>query len=989
VRRARSLCFGTALVMLALPLSGQNYAGRLGGKVTRDGRPVAGVTVTVTSPQQQGAKETVTSESGDYHFPSLPPGDYTVVFSGAESEPLTHELYVAAAQSVRLDAELTAVATETIVVTTDTPDEAVISQGSQAATTMPQRLVNDLPVGRTLNQIVALTPGVLTTGPTKSEATGLGNLTISGAPTYENLFLLNGVVLNENIRGQALDLYIEDAIQETTATTGAISAEYGRFSGGVVNAVTKSGGNELSGSFRTSFSNQKWEERTALTTVQTDDVVPTFEATFGGPLLRDRLWFFLAGRDRESSRTGTTDARTSLSFPIANDQQRYEGKLTATLTPRHTLFATYSQIDNEELGNFFTGAPILDLASVVNRETPQRLSSANYAGALTNNLLLTVQLSRREFTFVDAGATSRDLVAGTLVIADALGGARYNSPTFCGVCRPEERDNENVLGKLSYFLSSERLGSHDLVAGYDRFTDIRAADNHQSGSDYRIIGTSAIIRGGEVFPVWDNDTSTAIVFNPILQESRGTDFTTLSYYVNDQWRLNDRLTLNLGLRYDQNEGVNAAGASIAEDSYLSPRIAASLAPRRDGRFLLHASYGQYVAALANSIADASSSAGTPATIAWDYLGPAINTDSNATTLLTTHEALRILFDWFGAAGGFDGRLVPFFTNIPGGTTRMEGSLDSPNVTEYTLGVSAQLGTRGSFRADLVQREWGNFYSDRIDLGTGRVQTPNGPADLALVRNDDELFERDYLGLHTAFRYRAMDSLDLGGSWTLSRSEGNFEGETSASGPVRGTLGRYPEYRDLRWASDSGALSIDQRHRVVIYGLYRLLAGDRHSLSIGAVQSYFSGLAYGAAGTISLLRTPGVASSNYVANPGYVQPPQTATYFFSDRDAFRTPEVFRTDLSLNYGLGLGRYQIFFDGEVINLLDEERVDTTSVNVFDTTILTANNDRTLQRFNPFSETPVEGVHWRKGPRFGQPTNTNAFQQPRTFRFSVGLRF
>ena len=68
--------------------------------------------------------------------------------------------------------------------------------------------------------------------------------------SYENLFLVNGVTVNENLRGQAHDLYIEDAIQETTIATAGVSAEYGRFSGGVVNVITKSGGNLFSGSFR-------------------------------------------------------------------------------------------------------------------------------------------------------------------------------------------------------------------------------------------------------------------------------------------------------------------------------------------------------------------------------------------------------------------------------------------------------------------------------------------------------------------------------------------------------------------------------------------------------------------------------------------------------------------------------------------------------------------------------------------------------------------
>ena len=78
--------------------------------------------------------------------------------------------------------------------------------------------------------------------------------------------------------------------------------------------------------------------------------------------------------------------------------------------------------------------------------------------------------------------------------------------------------------------------------------------NHQSGSDYRILGTTSIIRDGAIYPSWPSATSTQIQWNPITQNSLGTDFRTHSVFVNDVWRLNDRLSLNLGVRFDKNDG---------------------------------------------------------------------------------------------------------------------------------------------------------------------------------------------------------------------------------------------------------------------------------------------------------------------------------------------------------------------------------------------------------------------------------------------------
>jgi outer membrane receptor protein involved in Fe transport len=991
--RARAFVLGLAVALLwALPGFTQgNPTGKLSGRVTSDGGPVPGALVTVTSPQLQGSRTTNTSSNGDYLFPALPAGDYTVTFELQGMETLKRELRIAAAQTVPLDVEMSVNKVEEEILVTGSLEN--ISQGVQAATTYTKTLVDELPAGRTINQIVALSPGIQPNGPSKDSNTGLGNITISGAPTYENLFLINGVVLNENIRGQAFDLYIEDAVQETTTATAGVSAEYGRFSGGVVNVLTKSGGNSFSGSFRTTLNNQSWQEKTPLTTTQTNDTVPTYEATLGGPIVRDRLWFFAAGRDVDNKVTRNTAAPTNIAYVDDRKQKRYEGKLTATLTPRHTLLGSYSKIEDKESGNSFS--TILDLASLVNRETPQDLWSVNYTGTFTDNLLLTAQYSERTFSFIGSGATSRDLIEGTLLLDRSRSSARYHAPTFCGVCRPEDRNNKNALAKLSYFLSTGSMGSHDLVAGYDTFDDIRAADNHQSGSDWRILGTSADISGTTITPVFLGNGTTFIQFDPILHPTRGTHFKTNSVFANDTWRFNDRLTLNLGVRYDANDGTNEAGLKVANDSHVSPRLAATYDARGNGNLVLHASYGQYVAALANSIGDSSSTAGVPSSFQWFYRGPDISG-------LSQDEALRQLFDWFTAANGglptvddpLGGGLQPLRqAALRGVSTQIHGSLDSPDVTEYSLGVTARIGTRGLIRADAVYRDWGNFYAQRTDLSTGTITAQLGTVaqtfDLTLVDNNDSLYERTYEGLHTQFRYRASDKLDFGGNWTFSKTEGNLNAENQGSGPLSGGLGNYPEYADPRWNSPKGPLNIDQRHRLNLYGVYKIFNTDRHSLTASLLQGFFSGHPYDASGAILI--------SDYVTNPGYRTPPTQVGYFFSKRGAFTTPNVTRTDISLNYEFKIGKVDFFLKPEVLNVFNEQKIDTTDVRYFDTTVLTAANSAACPGsptgrclpFNPFTETPVEGVNWVKGSNFGKAINALGFQQPRTYRVGVGLRF
>ena len=125
---------------------------------------------------------------------------------------------------------------------------------------------------------------------------------INGAFAFDSAFLVNGVDVNDNVLAQPQSLFIEDAIEETQVLTSGISAEYGRFSGGVINAITKSGGNLFSGSGRDQFQNPSWTTETPFEAsrpvpiVHTDDLQQVYEGTFGGPLVRDRLWFFTSGR---------------------------------------------------------------------------------------------------------------------------------------------------------------------------------------------------------------------------------------------------------------------------------------------------------------------------------------------------------------------------------------------------------------------------------------------------------------------------------------------------------------------------------------------------------------------------------------------------------------------------------------------------------------------------------------------------------------------
>ena len=180
--------------------------------------------------------------------------------------------------------------------------------------------IGALPVGRGIFQISELTPGLT------NNASNTGQLTINGGVGYDNVFLIDGVDVNDNIFGTAHDLFIEDAIDETQVLTSGISAEYGRFSGGVVNTITKSGSNQFSGSFRTNLYKPDWTEPTPFEKMNGQDCSgdlsdnTTYETILGGPLVLDRFVVLL----RQSCRAcrGRPDVRRHRSRLRAHDQQR-------------------------------------------------------------------------------------------------------------------------------------------------------------------------------------------------------------------------------------------------------------------------------------------------------------------------------------------------------------------------------------------------------------------------------------------------------------------------------------------------------------------------------------------------------------------------------------------------------------------------------------------------------------------------------------------
>jgi hypothetical protein len=461
-------------------------------------------------------------------------------------------------------------------------------------------------------------------------------------------------------------------------------------------------------------------------------------------------------------------------------------------------------------------------------------------------------------------------------------------------------------------------------------------------------------------------------------------------YVNDGWRAGERLTLTLGLRWDKNAADDAGGVRVASGGSVSPRAAAIWDVRGDGMWSVTGSVARYAAAVATTIADVTS-AGVPATFQYLYSGPSINTDSSV-PLVPAATAIQQVMDWFNQNGG---TTRPFLSaDIPGVSTKVGETLDSPNVKEAAGGVAHQFTSRASLRADVVYRKFGNFYATRADLTTGKATNPvtGVVVDRRLIENTNDV-ERQHAGITLQGTYRPRSSVDVGGNYTLSRTWGNFDGE-STNAATTAFARYYAEYSEAKWNRPVGDLNLDQRHRLRLWGTYsRSLGASGGTLTLGMIEQMGSGTPYGALGTID--------TKPFVTNPGYSNPDGGRTalwdYYFTARDAFHTEATYRTDLALNYAirpLTRGGAEIFLHADILNLFNQSQLCACGGTVFNNGGGTQLNKigqavTVRQTFNPFTTTPAEGTNWVKGANFGLPVDRFSYTTPRVYRFNLGIRF
>jgi hypothetical protein len=686
--------------------------------------------------------------------------------------------------------------------------------------------------------------------------------------------MINGVDVNDNLFASPQNLFIEDAIEETQVLTSGISAEYGRFSGGVINAITKSGGNTFSGSYRLNFSNPGWTEETPFQVSRNqtnlDVLQRTHEGTFGGPILRDRLWFFTAGR------YGKVDTQRNLQLGtnfVQNDTtKRGEIKLTGTVAENHTIQGGFlnnprTVTNDSGLLNF-----VIDENALVDRSFPNHSYFTSYRG-IYGSLLVEGQYSQRKFRFDNSGGTSSAIGDSPFLSATQCV-CLYNAPYFDN-SDPTGRNNRQMTANATLFWN--RAGRHDTKFGYEWFRSQLVGGNSQSSTNY--VFNVDFLEGPDGSPL--KDAQGRIIPNFVPGESyiefypatRGAtmNVNNNSLFLQDRWAINGRWTADLGVRFEQVKTVSTGDiVSVNTNPRIVPRLGLSYDVLGTGQHVMHVTYSQYSGRYNEAQVGGNSPVGNPSYLPTYYQGPAGSGLNFAAGLNVANYPV--------SAANLAGS-----PEVPIANVFVDEDLTTPVIHEFTASYGASLG-RGYAEASYVYRKTTNMIEDFITVPDGTTNVTLQGLSLGQVQNivyrNTDVARREYQAAIFQSRYRFWNSVTLNANYTVQiRNHGNYEGEGTNLPGDTSPIGDFPEAFPEDRYYPFGRLQNFQRHRLRLWAIYERSLGRFGRVATSGLWRVDSGLAYS---LIALNVAPSAQQQAIAAAAGYVQPPDNAHVYFGER-----------------------------------------------------------------------------------------------------------
>lgn len=717
---------GVGMIAVAAPATAQDYnqvqaTGRVQGT---DGNPISGATVTVTSNEQGFTRNATTSGDGTFRVSALPQGSYTFTIEASGYDSFTDNAVTltqgGAANQFTL-ASAGAAAGGDIVVTAGRVQVVDFDRNTTGAIINVGELATRVPVARDITSIALLAPG------TALGDNRFGALpSLNGASVSENIYYVNGLNITQFRNGLGAVTIPFDFYQTVEIKNNGIPAEFGRFTGGVLNATTKSGSNTFHGGVLFNWApNELLSKAKNTLGIDADnrfEESKDFVAQLSGPIIKDHLFFYGIYNARErklnqgvtaaasngacTAAPGTCEAFADLgSFNQqrsgtqylfdSNTSPFYGGKLDAVIVDGQRLEATYFNTSGSTYRDVYSYNSVSNTPGAYLSTTLFRSGGENYVfrytGTFTNWLTLSAAYGvnknkdTTESTTPDIPSVQDARFGGSITLANTAANATVNfdKRTFY---RADADVNVNLLG------------SHHIRFGYDR-EDLN-------------LGSTIIANGGFQYTLFRSTCNTAT--NPACTDSisglaNGVDYLTarrfvsggqfasqnVAFYAQDSWSLfSNRLQLNLGIRNDKFENKNAAGQTFfrVKDQW-GPRLGFSVDPEGDGQTKVYGSFSRYFLPVAanTNVRLAGSELDYDAYYRFAGLGPNnVPITSQATALTTAPGAGE------ACPGGAPTGLACVVRNdgtVPDTASVVASNLKPQSTDEFVLGFERRFGSR--------------------------------------------------------------------------------------------------------------------------------------------------------------------------------------------------------------------------------------------------------------------------------------------------------
>jgi len=770
-----------------------NQASVSGRVLDTQGAAIPGALVTVRQTNTNVTVNATTDDEGRFRFPYLRIGPYEVraTLQGFKETARALDLSAGSAFDIPIVLQVGGIDTA-VTVTADT--ELLETARSQIAGTVPQEEVQSLPMnGRNFLDLALLVPGV---SPTNTNSTQLfaetsavpgQGISIASQRNLSNSFIVDGVSANDDAAGLSGITFGVDAVEQFQVVTGGGQAELGRALGGYVNVVTKSGSNDRHGSVYGFFRDDRFNGENALTHTTLPMDQEQFGLSFGGPLRKNRTFYFTNVERKLLDQTGVV-AITPENVATINarlQQVNYQGMPVATgiyPNPVHSL-NVLGKVDHQ-----FSGADQLSVRYAlydVKSDNARGVGTLNAPSGSTglDNIdqsvaignvwtisSKTVNETRVQIAHGDLQAYSTDLVGPQVAISGVATFGTFSSS-------PTRRQNTLVQAVSSV---SHRVGAHAMRAGMDfLYNDDTITFLRTFRGSYSFSNMTNFLAG--------NYNGFSQTFGDPVAHQKNPN---VGMYVQDEWGVGSRLTLNAGVRYDLQflETINT------DTNNVSPRAGFVWTPSSSQNLVIRGGAGVFFdRAPLRAVANALLSAGNTTDI----------------TKLQQPQVSGILPTTAGA---------PVFPNILPerlpqtnlvSITTMDRNLQNAYSKQANVEVERSLGSSRTisvgyqyFRGEKLLMSINQNVPTCVTAGTN-----NGCRPLSTYMNNSQyqgVGDSNYHGLHVTYLQRPKDWSSVRVSYALSKSmndlgEAFFSSPTDPGNPMK----------------DWGRSDNDQRHRLVI------------------------------------------------------------------------------------------------------------------------------------------------------------------------------